>query len=88
EPSHPHTTSTSSITDPHARPSDQHVRRWRRLSEERDKPDGPDEKTKRRNERLWRIGTVVALIAWALFLAYIYEDPGPICGTGQDKGPC
>ncbi|MEU3282839.1 hypothetical protein ABZ698_38475, partial [Streptomyces antibioticus] len=30
-PSHPHTTSTSSITDPHARPSDQHVRRWRRL---------------------------------------------------------
>ncbi|MDX3802327.1 hypothetical protein [Streptomyces sp. AK04-3B] len=57
-------------------------------SEERDKPDRPDEKTKRRNERLWRIGTVVALIAWALFLAYIYEDPGPICGTGQDKGPC
>ncbi|MFG2574532.1 hypothetical protein [Streptomyces sp. NPDC048481] len=56
-------------------------------SEERYKPDRP-EKTKRRNERLWRIGIVVALIAWALFLAYIYKDPGPICGTGQDKGPC
>ncbi|MEV5970413.1 hypothetical protein [Streptomyces sp. NPDC051921] len=48
----------------------------------------PDEKAKRRTELLWRVGVIVALVAWAIFLASLYEDPGPLCGTGQDMHPC
>ncbi|MCX2184087.1 hypothetical protein KV205_26670 [Streptomyces sp. SKN60] len=47
-----------------------------------------DEGARKRIELLWRIGTSVALVAFVIFLIFIYEDPGPVCGTGQDKGPC
>ncbi|MET9622886.1 MULTISPECIES: hypothetical protein [unclassified Streptomyces] len=49
---------------------------------------GPDEGGVRRQNKWWTIGTLVALVAWAVFLFSLYEDPGPICGTGQDKHPC
>ncbi|WOX19921.1 hypothetical protein [Streptomyces solicathayae] len=47
-----------------------------------------DEDRRKRVELLWRIGTVVAGVAFVIFLISIYEDPGSVCGTGQDKGPC
>lgn len=47
-----------------------------------------DEAARERTELLWRIGTAVAVVAFVVFLISIYEDPGPVCGTGQDKGPC
>ncbi|MET9730501.1 hypothetical protein ABZZ79_07520 [Streptomyces sp. NPDC006458] len=50
--------------------------------------DAHDEDKRRRTELLWRIGTVVVLVAWIIFLISIADDPGPVCGTGQDKGPC
>ncbi|MFD7324837.1 hypothetical protein ACFV9D_27750 [Streptomyces sp. NPDC059875] len=50
--------------------------------------DGRDEDARRRQNRYWAIGVTIALVAFALFLISIYEDPGPVCGTGQDKGPC
>ncbi|MEU6878849.1 hypothetical protein [Streptomyces sp. NPDC046712] len=50
--------------------------------------DARDEEARRRQNRYWAIGMTIALIAFGLFLISIYEDPGPICGTGQDKGPC
>ncbi|MDX3588897.1 hypothetical protein OG920_45980 [Streptomyces europaeiscabiei] len=53
-----------------------------------DKRDDHDQHSRRRAETLWRIGFAVALIAWFCFLIYIADDPGPVCGTGQDKGPC
>ncbi|UUU18899.1 hypothetical protein [Streptomyces sp. DSM 40750] len=58
------------------------------MSSDSDKRDDHDQHPKRRTETLWRIGIVVALMAWFFFLIYIAEDPGPVCGTGQDKGPC
>ncbi|WP_329124792.1 hypothetical protein [Streptomyces sp. NBC_01353] len=53
-----------------------------------DNQDERDAGTKRRTELLWRIGIAITLVAFAIFLISIYEDPGPVCGTGQDKGPC
>ncbi|HSX98198.1 MAG TPA: hypothetical protein VLG91_12540 [Streptomyces sp.] len=53
-----------------------------------DKRDDRDQHPKRRTETLWRIGIAVALMAWFFFLIYIADHPGPVCGTGQDKGPC
>lgn len=50
--------------------------------------DARDEEARRRQNRYWAIGMTIALVAFGLFLISIYEDPGPICGTGQDKGPC
>ncbi|MFF9868156.1 hypothetical protein ACF1G0_22545 [Streptomyces sp. NPDC013953] len=41
-----------------------------------------------RREVLWRTCIAVGLLAFIIFLISIYEDPGPVCGTGQDKGPC
>ncbi|MEU2155088.1 hypothetical protein ABZ532_08685 [Streptomyces sp. NPDC019396] len=57
--------------------------------ENRDDLHERDERSKRRIETLWRVGTVLALVVWLVFLVSIIEDnPGPVCGTGQDKGPC
>ncbi|CAL9596478.1 hypothetical protein SUDANB120_05353 [Streptomyces sp. enrichment culture] len=39
-------------------------------------------------EMLWHAGIAVFLVAWVLFLVLILADSGPVCGTGQDKGPC
>ncbi|MCT4357835.1 hypothetical protein M5362_32535 [Streptomyces sp. Je 1-79] len=50
--------------------------------------DARDEDAVRRQNRYWTIGVTIALVAFAIFLISIYEDPGPVCGTGQDKGPC
>ena len=47
-----------------------------------------EERRKRRNELLFRVGMAVALLAFVIFIISIAEDPGPVCGTGQDKGPC
>ncbi|MFD7974251.1 hypothetical protein [Streptomyces sp. NPDC059071] len=59
-------------------------------SDEDNKETGgePGKGPRNRAELLWRIGMLVALVAWIAFLISIYEDPGPVCGTGQDKGPC
>ncbi|MBM9624427.1 hypothetical protein ACFQ60_47065 [Streptomyces zhihengii] len=53
-----------------------------------DEFDTHSEDARRRQNRYWTIGVTIAMIAFALFLISIYEDPGPVCGTGQDKGPC
>ncbi|MFF0206289.1 hypothetical protein [Streptomyces sp. NPDC005017] len=53
-----------------------------------DSGEGHDEGKRRRTELLWRTVFVVVLVAWVIFLISIAGDPGPVCGTGQDKGPC
>ncbi|MFE1442339.1 hypothetical protein [Streptomyces sp. NPDC058739] len=58
------------------------------MSGDSDNGDGHDEDRRRRTELLWRTGLVVVLVAWIIFLISIADDPGPVCGTGQDKGPC
>ncbi|MFC8914887.1 hypothetical protein ACGF5F_31630 [Streptomyces sp. NPDC047821] len=53
--------------------------------------DGDDERvggSESRTELVWRICLAAGLVAFIIFLISIYEDPGPVCGTGQDKGPC
>ncbi|MEV6612990.1 hypothetical protein AB0N31_03680 [Streptomyces sp. NPDC051051] len=50
--------------------------------------DGHGGGTRNRRELLWRIGIAIFFMALIVFFVSIYEDPGPVCGTGQDKGPC
>lgn len=50
--------------------------------------DGHGGGTRSRRESLWRIGVALFFVALVIFFVSLHEDPGPVCATGQDKGPC
>ncbi|MFE5297211.1 hypothetical protein [Streptomyces sp. NPDC056632] len=56
--------------------------------EGREGDDTRDPDAVRRQNRYWAIGATITLVLLALFMIWIDEDPGPVCGTGQDKYPC
>ncbi|AXE24008.1 hypothetical protein C0216_11545 [Streptomyces globosus] len=39
-------------------------------------------------EMLLHVGIAVLMVAWVIILVLAFADSGPVCGTGQDKGPC
>jgi hypothetical protein len=50
--------------------------------------DARAEEARLRQNKYWAIALTIAGVAFVIFLISIYEDPGSVCGTGQDKGPC
>lgn len=62
--------------------------RGRGRGSDSDRGDGHGGGTRSRHESLWRIGIAIFFVALIVFFVSTYEDPGPVCGTGQDKRPC
>jgi hypothetical protein len=57
------------------------------MSTDRD-DEARKEEARLRQNKYWTIGLTIVAVAFVIFLISIYEDPGSVCGTGQDKGPC